>query len=382
MGRRSAAPASQADSGYFKGDDDLMVDRLVAACSAQKKALPELLPGFGRDLTPYFNPGTEGSEEDINTDFASETTASSSPPSPQSLSFVPMTKTTPCQVMPSTPHTKRGRKSRKKLEYGTKSSDSDSGSESAGSRHAHSKPKKTALEPCFSKGQAAQPPSNFLTLAASTVSEEQRQRVAQAFAQAANAANAGSKHAKAAVKQNRSSSDFMTLAANSVSEEQRQQVAQAFALSNAASKRGSQRQAQEKRPLPRNPSDSTRPTTLSGSSPPKWAGGAFANVPDPTNVPMPSMLLNAASSALQSGTTQLPSSPAQQPFTSDPSLMHDSVSPADMADATSNQLLAMLNGSGTTPYAIMPSHCGQTTSTAKSIVDAAASQALRQLLNF
>eukprot|EP00959_Pyramimonas_sp_CCMP1952_P012533 264698-Pyramimonas_sp.AAC.1 len=84
----------------------------------------------------------------------------------QILSFVPMTKTTTCQVQPSSaPLTKRGRKSRKKLEYGTKSSDSDSGSDSAGSQHAHSKPKTITHETCFAQ---AQPPSNFLTLAAST----------------------------------------------------------------------------------------------------------------------------------------------------------------------------------------------------------------------
>lgn len=372
MGRRSAAPASQADTGYFKGDDDLMVDRLVAACSAQKKALPELLPGYGRDLTPYFNPGSEGSEEDINTDFASETTASS-PPSPQSLSFVPMTKTTPSQAQPQAPQAKRGRKSRKKLDYGAKSSDSDSGSDSAGSQHAHSKSKKSAREP-FIQGLTAQPPSDFLAIAASTVSEEQRQRVAQAFAQAANAANKPTK----AMKQNRSNNDFVTLAASSVSEEQRQQVAQAFALSAAASKRGPQKQAQEKRPQQRAPSDSTGPTQSSGGSSRKWAGGAFANVPDPTNIPMPSMLLHTTSSA-----PSLPSLTAQQAFTSDQSFTQDPSPATGTADPiTSNQLLAMLNASSSGPPAVMPSHCGQTTSTPESIVDAAASQALRQLLNF
>lgn len=365
MGRRSAAPASQAESGYFKGDDDLMVDRLVAACSAQKKALPELLPGYGRDLTPYFNPGSEGSEEDINTDFASDTSASA-PPSPQSLSFVPMSKTTPSQAQPAAPHAKRGRNSRKKLEYGTKASDSDSGSDSAGSRRAHNKPKKTVQEPCF-KGQIAQPPSDYLTLAASTVSEEQRQRVAQAFAQAANAAN---KPAKASKKHDRSSSDMLTLAASSVSEEQRQQVAQAFALSAAASKRGAQKQDKRQQQRPSN--DCTRSAPSSGDSSQKWAGGAFANVPDPTNIPLPSMLLSATSTP-SSSTTSLPG-------LQDLEVSSTLDGPVD--PIKSSQLLAMLNSSGTGSHAVVPSHCGQTTSTPESIVDAAASLALRQLLNF
>lgn len=371
MGRRSAAPTSQqADSGYFKGDDDLMVDRLVAACSAQKKALPELLPGYGRDLTPYFYPGSEGSEQDINMDFASDTTASS-PPSPQSLSFVPMTKTTPSQVQLPAPHAKRGRKSRKKLEYGTRASDSDSGSDSAGCRHAQSKSKKTVEEPCFTKGLSVQPPSDFLILAASTVSEEQRQRVAQAFAQAANATN---KPAKVSMKPDRCGSDIMTNAASTVSEEQRRQVAQAFALSAAASRRGSQKQVQEKQ-LQQRLSHNTRSSPSSGASSRKWAGGAFANVPDPTNIPLPSMLLHATSTP-SSSTASLPGLQDQDvSINQHPSSLNGPVNPIK-----SSQMLAMLDSNGTGLQ--MPSHCGQTTLTPDSIVDAAASQALRQLLNF
>lgn len=58
---------AQRGPGFFKGDDDLMVDRLVSVCAAQKKGDSVLLPGFGRDLVPYFVPGTaEPGESEIN----------------------------------------------------------------------------------------------------------------------------------------------------------------------------------------------------------------------------------------------------------------------------------------------------------------------------
>jgi len=72
--------------GWFKGDDDMMVDRLVSVCAAQKKGSSTVLPGFGRDLVPYFVPGnTEPDEEDINANLAKnpEATSPSRPQQPQ-----------------------------------------------------------------------------------------------------------------------------------------------------------------------------------------------------------------------------------------------------------------------------------------------------------
>jgi len=69
QGGGSARP-HQAE-GYFKGDDDLMVDRLVSACAQQKKAAAAPLPGFGRELVPYFVPGDdEPSHSNINGDLS------------------------------------------------------------------------------------------------------------------------------------------------------------------------------------------------------------------------------------------------------------------------------------------------------------------------
>jgi len=365
-----------------------MVDRLVAACAQQKKALPDLLPGFGRDLTPYFNPGSEGeSEGDINTDFASGTMGSE-PTSPHSLGFVPMTKSTQVTASQPTgsPPAKKGRNSRKKLDYGTKFTDSDSGSDSSGSQPAT----RNTASGHSANGQA-QPPRDFLTLAASTVSEEQRQRVAKAFAQAA----------KAASKQKVSSSNASTHVASIVSQEQQQQVAQAFALVSAASKEGSRKtdsripqQTNENRSKkqPRNPNSyplSAAPTpsvTPSQSPSQKWAGGAFANVPDPTNVPMPSMLLGFMSSAPQPPSTNLSLGfPTLRPLT--PVSQCGLFSPMTTGTPiTSDQLLSLLNASGPTTRGpqvnALPTHCGQSPSTAGNIIDAAASQAVRQLLNF
>jgi hypothetical protein len=65
--RMGVSWGAQQKAGYFKGDDDLMVDRLVFACAQQKKGLEVALPGFGRDLVPYFVPGDdEPSHSHIN----------------------------------------------------------------------------------------------------------------------------------------------------------------------------------------------------------------------------------------------------------------------------------------------------------------------------
>jgi hypothetical protein len=42
----------------FMGDDESLVDRLIASCEAHKTFTPtQLLPGFGRDLVPYYGEG-------------------------------------------------------------------------------------------------------------------------------------------------------------------------------------------------------------------------------------------------------------------------------------------------------------------------------------
>mmetsp|Transcript_17702 Transcript_17702/g.29754 ORF Transcript_17702/g.29754 Transcript_17702/m.29754 type:complete len:297 (-) Transcript_17702:726-1616(-) len=296
-----------------------------------------------------------------------------------------MTKSTQVTALQPTgsPPAKKGRNSRKKLDYGTKFTGSDSGSDSSGSQPAT----RNTSSGHSTNGQA-QPPRDFLTLAASTVSEEQRQRVAQAFAQAANAAS----------KQKVSSSNAPTHVASTVSQEQQQQVAQAFALVSAASKKDSRKtdnripqQTNENRSKKqqRNPNSyplsaaSTLSVTPSQSPSQKWAGGAFANVPDPTNVPMPSMLLGM-SSAPPSTTPSL-GFPTLRPLT--PVSQRGLSSPVTTGTPiTSDQLLSLLNASGPTTRGpqvnALPTHCGQYPSTAGSITDAAASQALRQLLNF
>jgi hypothetical protein len=230
-----------------------------------------------------------------------------------------------------------------------------------------------------------------LTLAASTVSEEQRQRVAKAFAQAAIAAS----------KQKVSSSNAPTHVASTVSQEQQQQVAQAFALVSAPSKKGSRKtdnripqktnenRSQKQQRNPNSYPLSAAPTlsvTPSQSPSQKWAGGAFANVPDPTNVPMPSMLLGFMSSAPQSpSTTPSLGFPTLRPLT--PVSQRGLSSPVTTGTPiTSDQLLSLLNASGPTTRGpqvnALPTHCGHSPSTAGNITDAAASQAVRQLLNF
>ncbi|KAK3250648.1 hypothetical protein CYMTET_39968 [Cymbomonas tetramitiformis] len=53
----------------FKGDGELMVDMLVSACAKENHEKPQL-PGFGRELVPYFVPGTQGDLRDINTNLS------------------------------------------------------------------------------------------------------------------------------------------------------------------------------------------------------------------------------------------------------------------------------------------------------------------------
>jgi hypothetical protein len=47
----------------FRGEGDLMVDALVAASQARVNTNGNQLPGFGRDLVPYFDPGADSWDE-------------------------------------------------------------------------------------------------------------------------------------------------------------------------------------------------------------------------------------------------------------------------------------------------------------------------------
>ena len=50
-------------SRVFRGEGDLMVDALVAASQARVNTNGNQLPGFGRDLVPYFDPGADTWDE-------------------------------------------------------------------------------------------------------------------------------------------------------------------------------------------------------------------------------------------------------------------------------------------------------------------------------
>lgn len=50
-------------SKVFRGEGDLMVDALVAASQAKPSMANGPMPGFGRDLVPYFDPGADSWDE-------------------------------------------------------------------------------------------------------------------------------------------------------------------------------------------------------------------------------------------------------------------------------------------------------------------------------
>ena len=55
----AAAVPLAAQDGSFQGDDDILVDRLVAASrKGEERGAGEPLPGFGRDLAPFFDENT------------------------------------------------------------------------------------------------------------------------------------------------------------------------------------------------------------------------------------------------------------------------------------------------------------------------------------
>jgi len=47
----------------FRGEGDLMVDALVSASQARVNAHGNQMPGFGRSLVPYFDPGADSWDE-------------------------------------------------------------------------------------------------------------------------------------------------------------------------------------------------------------------------------------------------------------------------------------------------------------------------------
>eukprot|EP00798_Chlamydomonas_sp_ICE-L_P007237 gene7237-346_t len=51
------ADQTPAASKVFRGDNDCLVDQLIAACHEHKEASSAPLPGFGRELQPYFAEG-------------------------------------------------------------------------------------------------------------------------------------------------------------------------------------------------------------------------------------------------------------------------------------------------------------------------------------
>jgi len=72
---RSGATCSSS-SGVFRGDDELLVDALIAASQepARRAAESAPLPGFGRDLVPYFDPeANTWDEAGVNQESAIDT---------------------------------------------------------------------------------------------------------------------------------------------------------------------------------------------------------------------------------------------------------------------------------------------------------------------
>lgn len=58
----------------FRGEGDLMVDALVAASQA-RPVVNGPMPGFGRDLVPYFDPGADSWDENTVNNQGSEATS-------------------------------------------------------------------------------------------------------------------------------------------------------------------------------------------------------------------------------------------------------------------------------------------------------------------
>lgn len=237
-------------AGWFKGDDDLMVDRLVSACAQQKKGPKEPLPGFGRNLVPYFVPDApeEPDEDDIN--------------------VTPADGTSPTRPQP--PDAKKAKKkpSAKKLEFKQ---------EIAQSQFAIPKPG-LALHHSEVGGDRAlkQPPAEFLAQAMSTVSEAQRQQSAAAFA----AASAAIKKTAGEKKKGERKPHAVAVPVN--------------APAHAAPTKKASKASKGNSVHSSNPSKHQSAHSAKNQSPEKerWAGGAYANAPAPMNIPLPNIMMS------------------------------------------------------------------------------------------
>lgn len=314
-------------AGYFKGDDDLMVDRLVFACAQQKKGLEVALPGFGRDLVPYFVPGDdEPSHSHINGELTVN---------PPTLQATPK-KAKPVRTVTI-------------LKNGTLAVHED------GVRL------KTEYAVTEDGVRLKKPSHDFESKAAAGVTDAQRRAAANAFA---------------ACKQTPTSSYSSSASQQQPQKQPRAKTVLLEVVSNHAAK------------------------AAKGAAPAAavWASGAHTNSPAPLHIPMPSMLsslgVGVASHRLSppptASSTSLPQQQTAQAAKPKPMLL----TPAQLlALAMSSQpprletrrsldtnhggatLLAMLQP----PAAPMASRFPPTPP--HKLVDASASQALRELLN-
>eukprot|EP00238_Polyblepharides_amylifera_P010603 CAMPEP_0196579702 /NCGR_PEP_ID=MMETSP1081-20130531/24462_1 /TAXON_ID=36882 /ORGANISM="Pyramimonas amylifera, Strain CCMP720" /LENGTH=313 /DNA_ID=CAMNT_0041899361 /DNA_START=229 /DNA_END=1170 /DNA_ORIENTATION=- len=217
----------------FKGEGDLMVDRLVAACAVKQTGPIEPLPGFGRDLVPYFNAGSEGKLDDIN-----EVLHINTQPSRE-------TRTRSCDSskrVASCDSSKRMKKQyRKKIDIASQERPSSSGDSLDLLTYCQKEHSGKTKKP-------KTPKSSYISLAKVT---------------------------------------------SSVPLEQQQKVVQAFAASAAASKNLSRQGKSNPRQIPAKTLEENISAENTNSCSPennRWAGGAFTNSPNPTHVPLPSLL--------------------------------------------------------------------------------------------
>jgi hypothetical protein len=277
--------------GYFKGDEDLMVDRLVSACAQQKKAAAAPLPGFGRELVPYFVPGDdEPSHSNINGE----------------LSVNPQ----PCMAAAKS----------KKANKSTRTATLKSGTLAVSEQYALTE-----------DGERLKMPSQeYIARAAAGVTDAQRQAAANAFAAAASVRSKGGNKTVVVPVGKASSAKVPAAAA---------------------------------------------PTAV-------WASGAHTNSPAPLHIPMPSMLSSLPSPTAAAGQAAQAAKPKPTLLTPAQLLAHAMASqPAPRPTATNDggaALLAMLQPAA----AAAPTPARMPYNQPHKLVDASASQALRELLNF
>lgn len=328
QGGGSARP-HQAE-GYFKGDDDLMVDRLVSACAQQKKAAAAPLPGFGRELVPYFVPGDdEPSHSNINGD----------------LSVHPQ----PCMAAAAAKPKKANKSTRTVtiLKNGTL---------------AVSEAQYARTE----DGERLKMPSQeFIARAAAGITDAQRRAAANAFAAAASVRSKPQKEASAAPPRQ-------------PPQPQPQRGNKTVVLAVPVAK-----------------ASTTKTPAPAAAAVPKavWASGAHTNSPAPLHIPMPSMLssLPTPTAAAPTPAPAAAAAAAAQAAKPKPMLLTPaqllaqamaSQQPAPPRPTATNDggaaLLAMLQPAA----AAAPTPARRPHHPPHQLVDASASQALRELLNF